>query len=226
MLDLNQKDYDAIRTGTWELPCLSMELSRNDGTKVFQGSGIVRQDENHLLTFKLIDAHHAGGWSNYFRDINERDIKAGQLIPISHFYILRVSDLHAREWVSSPTLDFNQTHGPSTGAVVTGWIRELHLRHDVPDSTSGHDSAIAHAPKTRFKNLHLTYRIFADIGRFPCNSGVEEKMVIAGKERSRSSSLCVAVAECGEYAFELIQHEGCVEFNVASKEPCSEYPHN
>ena len=55
MFFLDDKETGAIRAGTWELTCLSMELKRPDGKHSFAGSGMIRQDERRRLKFTLID---------------------------------------------------------------------------------------------------------------------------------------------------------------------------
>lgn len=225
MFHLDDKETDAIREGTWELTCLSMELKRPDGKHSFAGSGIIRQDEQRRLRFKLIDREHAQGWKEFFEESSNprTGLRAGQIIPREHYYVLTAIDGGGRQWTSEPFVDVNQKYGGGNGVVVEGLLREVRFQRDVSGAVSAIANAKGKPVDVLYEHLRISYQVFTEIGRFPCNTGMETKEFVDKREVRSSSSMCVAKDQSDEFEFELLKTDNGVTFTVDAKKPGGTY---
>lgn len=225
MLGLSDRDMEALRKGTWELPCLSMELRRRDGKYVFSGSGIVRQNERREVVFTLLDSQQSGGLKNVFEELNKPDLSAGQIIPEGHYYELRAIDNSENTWCSVPTLNVSPAYGPSNGAVVSGTIRELRRSENLSEYAIQRAKDKNEPAKPFYDHSCWNYYCFGEVGCFPCNAGVEKSTHVAGRETRQSSSMSVSRAESDAFIFELQKDDGVVQFSIQGKDGRS-YPDN
>ncbi len=215
MFLLNDKDIEAIRSGSWEIPCLSMELVKSDGQVTFSGIGFIRQDEHRLLKFTLIDKEHEGILS-VFQDSDEQEVKAGQIVPPEHFYKLTATDTSERCWVAKHLSGFDTTGGSHKGVVVEGIVHEIRCRRDM---------AITMPALAKINSpLYVSYRMFRQFKEFPCNTDIQTKVIVDGKPSRSSRSFSVAKAESDLFAFELIRDGNDVKFTAEEKQAGGVYP--
>lgn len=188
MSRLSDKAIDELREGKWELHCLTMEITRTDGTRHYSGSGSLKQDANGKLSFTLYDTGYVLQAKTINDDIDHNGLKAGQFFPRNYYFTLRATDTWNNVWSSTPTLDVNIDSAAEKGAVVTGTVSEL-------VGTDDEDNCIMRP--------WCNFTFFQDIGKFPCNQTIQKETKIANKVRSQSWSLSVAEFETCGFHFEL-----------------------
>lgn len=123
--DISKQEIEDIALGKFSLECTGMFLrqDREDDPKIYSGSGLIFQDNDCNLTFKLL--------SDKVRD-TIRDTKdiidqfneslSGRIIPPERYYTLEAYDVYGRVWRASKILP-SQTQG--VGVVVSGKVYEI-----------------------------------------------------------------------------------------------------
>ena len=226
MTGLEQKDIDAIRDGTWEVQCPTMKLSLEDESQSYEGSGVMRQDENKRLVFTLVQSSDHPDVGGIFRSlVGQQSTAVGQLIPKSQYYTLHAVADSGDEWISTPTVDVGVTHNlGNNNSVINGELWGIRQTKSHAE-TANLLASISHLPVTPYcKRPRIVYYIRGTIGNFPCNTVVEIKTLVAGQERTTSCSLCAAKVDALEYSCELISHQGRITFSAVMKKDALEHP--
>jgi len=170
--DISAKEIADFRHGLWKVDCPKMVLRSwsSDKPAVLSGSGMIGQDLDQSLTFKLFASRsrNVAPWGVY------QSFVSGEVIPEQAYYDLSAIDLNGRSWTSKRILpDLNW---PASGLpVVDGYMDEL--------------ATIARLRDTGLaRGIHLTMHIFSR-AKIPRNALTKGRTSIAGKVRSRFSAL-------------------------------------
>ncbi|MBI5093537.1 MAG: hypothetical protein HZB26_13980 [Candidatus Hydrogenedentes bacterium] len=177
-----------------------MELVRQKdiATAVCSGPGMVKQDENGRLTYKVFSGQCADGantplahWFN-----------PGKVILSDDLYLLKATDIHGDTWEVKDTLPHVGTFVPGQPFVVHGTGSNITRRKAFPFELKG-------------TIIELT---FFDDFEYPCNTTTETERKVGGVSPGVGSSFDTAIIELGGHKVLFTRKDKTVHIRLESEE--------
>lgn len=214
----DDKEILNMKNGEWKIYCPEMSLVKNDGTKSWQGTGIIQWSVDRKLSFSLYTpCEHPteAVFRGSFDDSIHSDKKTNRFLMVeADLYTLSATDLKCRKWEARQLSNFGYSAGSYPILTVRGTIRDVECHADISSARK----ALSMTGE-ELKNLCFVCYEF-EAHDFPVTDGSHVEIKVAGEIKSSCSHSDVAKFSSSGFDFELMQSDcglRCYAFSEKSE---------
>lgn len=215
---MNDKQIEALRNGEFEILCPKMSLKKNDGTKSFEGSGIIRQVKQKHFEFIIFDRSLTGGFKENLEYDFHTKFHPGEMIPESDKYSLMTSE----DWQVENIYGIMGRH-TNDGCIIRGYTNEL-LK--IIDNTNGLNFFKKRNPEKDnsfwFHRPGVQYNFFEHL-EYPANKCTIKEQYIEDEDSHKSWSLNALKFNSTKYKIRIAKINEYIDYRVTSKRKRSKH---